>query len=382
MGWLRQFTACKIKIGPVKKIDDWTVCDSIAIAQSDVRISKNGGSFDQKIDTSVCSFDENGYFTCLLANSDTNKLGNLVIGINITSYHSIRHDYLVVDADAYDNFVENTGYTLSSVTAQGDNIVSQMTSVQAQVTSIQAQVTSSQTQINSTYTMVSSVKSQTSSIFNRVDNLNDLSITDIYSSCYDALDSYDMPTYTELDNSVNSIFTSISSVDARISNLNNISNTDVYSETYDALNTFSPALQSEVNSAITHVYSQTQTIIGDTNELQTDWANGGRLDLLIDAIKAKTDNQPPGVQRGVEFKLPFMMMLSSDPTQPAIGKTIAAYTAIDNNDISACTNNVEEKSAGRYMITLTNSEMSGSVITFVASATDCIQRTIFIKTST
>lgn len=31
------------------------------------------------------------------------------------------------------------------------------------------------------------------------------------------------------------------------------------------------------------------TILADTAELQTDWVNGGRLDLLIDAIKAKTD---------------------------------------------------------------------------------------------
>ena len=30
-------------------------------------------------------------------------------------------------------------------------------------------------------------------------------------------------------------------------------------------------------------------IIADTNELQTDWVNGGRLDLLIDAIKTATD---------------------------------------------------------------------------------------------
>ena len=33
-------------------------------------------------------------------------------------------------------------------------------------------------------------------------------------------------------------------------------------------------------------------IEADTNELQGDWANGGRLDLLIDAIKAVTDNLP------------------------------------------------------------------------------------------
>lgn len=31
------------------------------------------------------------------------------------------------------------------------------------------------------------------------------------------------------------------------------------------------------------------TIIDDTNEIQTDWTNGGRLDVIIDAIKAMTD---------------------------------------------------------------------------------------------
>lgn len=33
-------------------------------------------------------------------------------------------------------------------------------------------------------------------------------------------------------------------------------------------------------------------INSDTNELQTDWVNGGRLDLLVDAIKVVTDNLP------------------------------------------------------------------------------------------
>lgn len=35
-----------------------------------------------------------------------------------------------------------------------------------------------------------------------------------------------------------------------------------------------------------------KAILVDTNELQTDWVNGGRLDLIVDAIKAKTDNLP------------------------------------------------------------------------------------------
>lgn len=37
---------------------------------------------------------------------------------------------------------------------------------------------------------------------------------------------------------------------------------------------------------------QMDAIVADTNELQTDLVNGGRLDLLIDGIKAKTDNLP------------------------------------------------------------------------------------------
>jgi len=35
--------------------------------------------------------------------------------------------------------------------------------------------------------------------------------------------------------------------------------------------------------------SDLATILTDTNELQTDWHDGGRLDLLVDAIKAITD---------------------------------------------------------------------------------------------
>jgi hypothetical protein len=40
---------------------------------------------------------------------------------------------------------------------------------------------------------------------------------------------------------------------------------------------------------VANVKAETALIVADTNELQTDWKNGGRLDLLIDAIKAITD---------------------------------------------------------------------------------------------
>lgn len=43
-------------------------------------------------------------------------------------------------------------------------------------------------------------------------------------------------------------------------------------------------------AALTTVDNNVTAILADTNELQTDWANGGRLDLLVDAILADTND--------------------------------------------------------------------------------------------
>lgn len=52
------------------------------------------------------------------------------------------------------------------------------------------------------------------------------------------------------------------------------------------------SLATAANLATVAGYLDTEiaAILADTNELQTDLANGGRLDLLIDGIKAKTDS--------------------------------------------------------------------------------------------
>lgn len=51
-------------------------------------------------------------------------------------------------------------------------------------------------------------------------------------------------------------------------------------------------VRNAVGLASANLDTQLTAIVGDTNELQTDWVNGGRLDLLVDAIKAKTDALP------------------------------------------------------------------------------------------
>jgi hypothetical protein len=44
----------------------------------------------------------------------------------------------------------------------------------------------------------------------------------------------------------------------------------------------------DVAADIIALKAETATIVADTNELQTDWANSGRLDALVDSIKAET----------------------------------------------------------------------------------------------
>jgi hypothetical protein len=49
-----------------------------------------------------------------------------------------------------------------------------------------------------------------------------------------------------------------------------------------------------VSADIAAIKADTAATLIDTAELQTDWTNGGRLDLLIDAIKVVTDALPNG----------------------------------------------------------------------------------------
>lgn len=51
-------------------------------------------------------------------------------------------------------------------------------------------------------------------------------------------------------------------------------------------------LDTQIGTLATYLDTEIAAILADTNELQTDWANGGRLDLLIDAINAKTTSLP------------------------------------------------------------------------------------------
>lgn len=119
---------------------------------------------------------------------------------------------------------------------------------------------------------------------------------------------------------------------------------DDFVNTTDSLQAIKDVLGSpagaDVSADIASVQTDTTAIVADTNELQTDWADGGRLDLLIDAILADTGelqaDDVPGLIAGLndlsaaEANAEMVDVLATDtyaePGQgaPAATATIAA----------------------------------------------------------
>ncbi|TIN41394.1 MAG: hypothetical protein E5Y10_22905 [Mesorhizobium sp.] len=85
---------------------------------------------------------------------------------------------------------------------------------------------------------------------------------------------------------------------AAIAALNNLSAAQVNAEVDTAI--ADAALATAANLATVAGYLDTEiaAILADTNELQTDWANGGRLDLILDAraSQASVDDLPTNAE--------------------------------------------------------------------------------------
>lgn len=101
---------------------------------------------------------------------------------------------------------------------------------------------------------------------NTLDDLNDVTAAQVRTQADDALAAYDPPTKAELDSG--------------LAALNDPTAATIADAVWDEA-TAGHATAGSTGKALSD-------ILADTNELQGDWTDGGRLDLLIDAILADT----------------------------------------------------------------------------------------------
>jgi hypothetical protein len=107
---LKQSTAATLKLGPfVDDSDGVTAMTALTISQADVRLSKAGGAFAQKAETTAGAHDENGYYTILLNTTDTATAGSLLVAISESGALPMFAEYTVLEAHAYDALTAGSG---------------------------------------------------------------------------------------------------------------------------------------------------------------------------------------------------------------------------------------------------------------------------------
>ena len=99
------------------------------------------------------------------------------------------------------------------------------------------------------------------------------------------------------------------------------------------------------------IEGKVDSVLADTNMLQVDWVNSGRLDLLIDGIKAKTDLIPAS-PAAVGSKMDIVDAPSS------AGKTALANAAADKVWDEVASDHVAARSTGA-LLALVHSILGG-----------------------
>lgn len=109
MELLKQSTAATVKLGPfLDETDGKSAETALAIAQADIRLTKNGGAFAQSNNAAGATHDENGYYGVPLDVTDTGTLGRLRVAVSKAGALPVWEDFLVVPANVYDALVLGT----------------------------------------------------------------------------------------------------------------------------------------------------------------------------------------------------------------------------------------------------------------------------------
>ena len=371
MQYLRQSTAGQsVLIGVfVDSTDGVTAETGLTIANTDIRLSANGGNMFAKT-SGGGTHDEAGWYTITLDATDTATVGRLQLSVAVTGALPVFAEYQVLEEVVYDALfaASATGALPATLVQGGINTTSgTLTTLDALDTAQDTQHGTTQSSVSSVGTLVTTVDTVVDGIATQIGTAgNGLSAVpwnaawdaEVQSEVEDGLAAYDPPTKAELDTAESNIrgadSDTIKTLSDQIDGLSTaaapqllqnttiatlasqtsftltagsadnsaydgaiIVVTDQSTSTQKAVGSISSyvgstktvtlsadpaiftmavgdtvdilaaigsaptaaAIRAEIDSNST----QLAAIVADTNEMQTDWANGGRLDLILDA---------------------------------------------------------------------------------------------------
>tara|TARA_R110002153_G_scaffold54346_7_gene151466 strand:- start:1036 stop:2538 length:1503 start_codon:yes stop_codon:yes gene_type:complete len=352
-------------MGPfLDETDGKTAETGLTISQADVRLSKGGGNFAQKNESTSASHDEIGYYIVLLDATDTATVGELLVAVHESGALPVFKTFQVVEEAIYD-----------AIYGGSANLITKVDAIDTVVDAILVDTgTTLDGKINTIDTVVDAILVDTAVIGSAGAGLtgvpwNAAWDAEVQSECADALTAYDPPTKTELDSAfteikggtwattdtleairdrgdaawttggggsaptaaavADAVWDEATSGHTSSGTFGEQVKTDIDAILVDTGTTIPatiatvdtvvdailvdtgttiPATIATVDTVVDAILVDTGTtlpatldtidnfldteiaaILADTNELQGDWANGGRLDLLVDSIISKVD---------------------------------------------------------------------------------------------
>lgn len=315
---LKQSTSVDVPIGPfVDATDAVTAETALTITQPDIRLKKGAAAWAQKAAAQTLSHEENGWYEVTLDATDTGTLGKLMLAVHEAGALPVWHEFLIVPANIYDSLVDGsdtldvavTSIAANAITAAAiaaDAITDAKVASDVTIASVTGAVGSVTGNVGGN--VVGSVASVTAGVTVTTNNdktgygLSGAAVQAIWDALTSALTTvgsigkkladWTIGTAQTGDSFARlgapagaSVSADIAAVKAETAAI--LADTSVIGATGEGLTTL--ATQASVNTVDDFLDTEIAAILADTNELQTDWVNGGRLDLLIDAIKAVTD---------------------------------------------------------------------------------------------
>lgn len=336
MLFLKQSTAAQsVLIGPfVDATDGSTAETGLTIANTDIRLSKNGGNIAAK-NSGGGTHDELGYYTITFDATDTDTVGRLQLAVHVAGALPVYHEFHVLEEAVYDALMAasalgyvanapvnvaqfggaagtfsggrpevNTSHVAGTAQTAGD-LAALIAVVDGVVDAILVDTADIQPKIGtpagaSVSADVAAVKGDTAAIL--ADTGTDGVVVAAGSKTGYSLSAAGIQAIWD---ALTSALTTVGSVGKLlVDNLNATISSRLASASYTApldaagvraavglaaanldtqLAAIDDFLDTEIAAILAAVDTEVAAILADTAELQGDWVDGGRLDLILDA---------------------------------------------------------------------------------------------------
>jgi len=199
---LRQSTASQeVPLGPfLDSTDGNTIEDGLTIANTDIRLTKHGGTTHVDKHSGGATHDANGVYYCTLDDSDTDTAGGLVINCHVAGALAVRLECVVYPAQVFDSLFGSDYLQVDAVQVEGGDATNAIRDALVDdATRIDASALNTLSGHDPGETIMGATDLGTGTGFTAIP-WNAAWDAEVQSECADALTAYDPPTATELTN--------------------------------------------------------------------------------------------------------------------------------------------------------------------------------------